>query len=64
MKTTRSKQFEAKAHVKNIMQYYLDSFPAEVTKAIYDSKAAMAFFTMKIGLMVRIEMAGEYLDEN
>lgn len=32
------------AHVKNIMQYYLDSFPAEVTKAIYDSKATMGFF--------------------
>ncbi|MFA0158144.1 hypothetical protein [Vibrio sp. 10N.261.46.A3] len=37
---------EAKvAHVKNIMEYYLDSFPAEVTKAIYDSKAAMAFLS-------------------
>ncbi|WP_061038930.1 hypothetical protein [Vibrio coralliirubri] len=37
---------EAKvAHVKNIMQYYLDNFPAEVTKAIYDSKAAMAFLS-------------------
>ncbi|OED62390.1 hypothetical protein A143_13220 [Vibrio splendidus ZS-139] len=37
---------EAKvAHVKNIIQYYLDSFPAEVTKAIYDSKAAMAFLS-------------------
>ena len=32
------------AHVKNIMQYYLDNFPAEVTKAIYDSKATMGFF--------------------
>ncbi|WP_061018330.1 hypothetical protein [Vibrio splendidus] len=37
---------EAKvAHVKNIMQYYLDSFPSEVTKALYDSKVAMAFLS-------------------
>ena len=52
---------EAKvAHVKNIMQYYLDSFPAEVTKAIYDSKAAMAF--LSDGNWDK--RVGDFLDEN
>lgn len=56
---------EAKvAHVKNIMQYYLDSFPAEVTKAIYDSKAAMAFFYDEDWADGPNRDAGEYLDEN
>lgn len=36
---------EAKVeHVKKVMKYYLDHFPAEITKAILDSKATMAFF--------------------
>lgn len=36
---------EAKvAHVKKIMQYYLNHFPSEVSKAIYDTNAVMAFF--------------------
>ncbi|WCE30823.1 hypothetical protein [Vibrio sp. SCSIO 43137] len=36
---------EAKvAHVKKVMKYYLDNFSTEVTKAIFDSKATMAFF--------------------
>ncbi|MDA0149428.1 hypothetical protein [Vibrio sp. LaRot3] len=36
---------EAKvAHVKKIMKYYLDSFSSDVTKAIFESKATMAFF--------------------
>ncbi|MFS1476735.1 hypothetical protein BCU45_019725 [Vibrio lentus] len=53
---------EAKvAHVKNIMQYYLDSFPAEVTKAIYDSKAAMAFFYDEDW---SDRDGGDFLDEN
>ncbi len=52
---------EAKvAHVKNIMQYYLDNFPAEVTKAIYDSKAAMAF--LSDGNWDK--RVGDFLDEN
>ena len=49
------------AHVKKIMQYYLDNFPAEVTKAIYDSKAAMAFFYDDDWAN---RGAGDYLDEN
>ncbi|MEZ9657065.1 hypothetical protein AB4277_20625 [Vibrio splendidus] len=52
------------AHVKNIMQYYLDSFPAEVTKAIYGSKAAMAFFYDEDWADGPNRDAGEYLDEN
>ena len=54
---------EAKvAHVKNIMEYYLDSFPAEVTKAIYDSKADH-------GILLQIKDwsdrdGGDFLDEN
>ncbi|MDH5937602.1 hypothetical protein L8R84_15855 [Vibrio splendidus] len=53
---------EAKvAHVKNIMEYYLDSFPAEVTKAIYDSKATMAFFYDKDW---SDRDGGDFLDEN
>ncbi len=56
---------EAKvAHFKNIMQYYLDSFPAQVTKAIYDSKAAMAFFYDEDWADGPNRDAGEYLDEN
>lgn len=52
---------EAKvAHVKNIMQYYLDSFPAEVTKAIYDSKAAMAFLSDEHWE----RRVGDFLEEN
>ncbi len=52
---------EAKvAHVKNIMEYYLDSFPAEVTKAIYDSKAAMAFLSDQNW----DKRVGDFLDEN
>lgn len=36
---------EAKVeHVKKVMKYYLDNFSIEVTKAIFDSKATMAFF--------------------
>ncbi|MDN2668532.1 hypothetical protein OW495_17545 [Vibrio sp. 14N.309.X.WAT.E.F5] len=53
---------EAKvAHVKNIMQYYLDSFPAEVTKAIYDSKATMGFFYDEDW---SDRDGGDFLDEN
>ncbi|MCG9554413.1 hypothetical protein L1D16_10075 [Vibrio sp. Isolate31] len=52
------------AHVKKIMQYYLDNFPAEVTKAIYDSKAAMAFFYDEDWADGPNRDAGEYLDEN
>ncbi|CDT80207.1 conserved exported hypothetical protein [Vibrio coralliirubri] len=56
---------EAKvAHVKNIMQYYLDSFPAEVTKAIYDSKATMGFFYDEDWADGPNREAGEYLEEN
>ncbi|MEZ8783022.1 hypothetical protein AB6D77_10235 [Vibrio splendidus] len=56
---------EAKvAHVKNIMEYYLDSFPAEVTKAIYDSKATMGFFYDEDWSDGPNRDAGEYLDEN
>ncbi len=51
-------------HVKNIMQYYLDSFPVEVTKAIYDSKAVMAFFYDEDWADGPNRDAGEYLDEN
>ncbi|MEG3694473.1 hypothetical protein V5098_15210 [Vibrio coralliirubri] len=52
---------EAKvAHVKNIMEYYLDSFPAEVTKAIYDSKAAMAFLSDEYWE----GRVGDFLEEN
>ncbi|MEZ8794653.1 hypothetical protein AB6D86_22555 [Vibrio splendidus] len=52
---------EAKvAHVKNIMEYYLDSFPAEVTKAIYDSKAAMAFLSDQNW----DKRVGDFLEEN
>ncbi|OBT27902.1 hypothetical protein A9266_04345 [Vibrio tasmaniensis] len=51
-------------HVKNIMQYYLDSFPVEVTKAIYDSKAVMAFFYDEDWSDDPNRDAGEYLDEN
>lgn len=36
---------EAKvAHVRKILQYYLDSFPLEVTKAISDTYATIVFF--------------------
>lgn len=52
------------AHVKSIMQYYLDSFPAEVTKAIYDSKATMGFFYDEDWADGPNRDAGEYLDEN
>ncbi|CDT86702.1 conserved exported hypothetical protein [Vibrio coralliirubri] len=56
---------EAKvAHVKNIMQYYLDNFPAEVTKAIYDSKATMGFFYDEDWADGPNRKAGEYLEEN
>ncbi|WP_059020604.1 hypothetical protein [Vibrio coralliirubri] len=52
---------EAKvAHVKNIMEYYLDSFPVEVTKAIYDSKAAMAFLSDEYWE----GRVGDFLEEN
>ncbi|MCF7506265.1 hypothetical protein [Vibrio sp. L3-7] len=49
------------AHVKNIMQYYLDSFPTEVTKAIYDSKATMGFFYDEDWAD---RDGGDFLDEN
>ena len=49
------------AHVKNIMQYYLDSFPVEVTKAIYDSKATMGFFYDEDW---SDRDGGDFLDEN
>lgn len=49
------------AHVKNIMQYYLDNFPAEVTKAIYDSKATMGFFYDEDW---SDRDGGDFLDEN
>ncbi len=53
---------EAKvAHVKNIMEYYLDSFPAEVTKTIYDSKATMGFFYDEDW---SDRDGGDFLDEN
>ncbi|CDT43900.1 hypothetical protein [Vibrio coralliirubri] len=56
---------EAKvAHVKNIMEYYLDNFPAEVTKAIYDSKATMGFFYDEDWADGPNREAGEYLEEN
>lgn len=32
------------AHVKKVLQFYLDNFPAEITKAISDNKATMAFY--------------------
>ncbi|ARP37937.1 hypothetical protein [Vibrio syngnathi] len=49
------------AHVKKIMQYYLEHFPAEVTKAIYDSKATMAFFYDKDWSERDVS---DFLDEN
>ncbi|CDT98792.1 hypothetical protein [Vibrio coralliirubri] len=52
---------EAKVtHVKNIMRYYLDNFPAEVTKAIYDSKATMAFLSDEDWE----ERVGDFLEQN
>ncbi|WP_064601672.1 hypothetical protein [Photobacterium sp. J15] len=52
---------EAKvAHVKKIMVYYLNHLPAEITKAISDSNATMAFFYDEDWS----DRAGDFMEEN